>query len=93
MLPATANIPESISPTGIYGITGADIGKNKRRNEKMQWEINTKEDYENAMKNLNDRQFIADMSDDFRCWRSETAQVELERADVKRQAREKGIIS
>ena len=59
----------------------------------MQWEINTKEDYENAMKNLNDRQFIADMSDDFRCWRSEIEQVELERADVKRQAREKGIIS
>ena len=58
----------------------------------MNWEINTKEDYDNAMVNLNDRQFIADMSDDFRCWRSETTQIERERADVKRQAKEKGII-
>ena len=59
----------------------------------MQWEINTKEDYDNAMENLNHRQFLAEMSDDFRCWKSETAQVELERSDVKRQAKEKGIIA
>ena len=58
----------------------------------MNWEIKTKEDYDNAISDLNRRQFLAEMSDDYRCWKSETAQVELERADVKRQAKEKGII-
>ena len=58
----------------------------------MNWEIKTKEDYDNAIADLNHRQFLAEMSDDFRCWRSETTQIERERADVKRQAKEKGII-
>lgn len=56
------------------------------------WVINTREDYENAMKELDGNDFIAEMSDDFSYWRSEKAEVAKQRAQVIAQAKEKGII-
>ena len=57
------------------------------------WEINSKEDYDLAMKTLSENEFIAEMSDDFRAWQSEKDEVRAQRADVIRQAKEKGIIA
>ena len=56
------------------------------------WEINSREDYEAAMKELDDSEFVAEMSDDFGYWRSEKAEVEKQRAQVIAIAKEKGII-
>lgn len=56
------------------------------------WEINTLEDYENAMEELDGNEFIAEMSDDFSYWQSEKAEVAAQRAQVISQAKEKGII-
>ena len=56
------------------------------------WEINTLEDYEKAMAELKDNEFIAEMSDDFGYWQSEKAEVAAQRAQVIAQAKEKGII-
>ena len=56
------------------------------------WEINTLEDYENAMEVLKGNDFIAEMSDDFGCWKSEKAEVAAQKAQVIAQAKEKGII-
>lgn len=56
------------------------------------WEINSKEDYVNAMRKLDENEFVAEMSDDFTYWKSEKEEVRLQRAVVRRQAIEKGII-
>lgn len=56
------------------------------------WEINTIEDYEKAMEELDGNDFIAEMSDDFSYWKSEKAEVAAQRAQVIAQAKEKGII-
>ena len=56
------------------------------------WEINGKADYVNAMQTLDENEFIAEMSDDFTYWKSEKEEVRLQRASVRRQAIEKGII-
>lgn len=56
------------------------------------WEINTLEDYEKAMEELDGNEFIAEMSDDFSYWQSEKAEVAAQRAQVICQAKEKGII-
>ena len=55
-------------------------------------EINTLEDYEKAMEELDGNEFIAEMSDDFIYWQSEKAEVAAQRAQVIAQAKEKGII-
>jgi hypothetical protein len=55
------------------------------------WEINTQEDLKKALETLDGNEFIAEMSDDFRCWSSEKAEVKRQRADVIRQAKEKGL--
>ena len=57
------------------------------------WVINTKEDYDRAMEVLDGNEFIAEMSDDFSYWKSEKAEVERQRAIVRKQAIEKGIIT
>lgn len=55
------------------------------------WKIETRDDYEKALAVLADNEFCAEMSDDFSRWASEKAEVARQRADVIRQAREKGI--
>lgn len=56
------------------------------------WDINTKEDYDAAIATLADNEFFAEMSDDFSCWQREKEEIACQRADVIRQAKNKGII-
>ena len=56
------------------------------------WEINSKEDYDEAMKILDENEFIAEMSDYFMYWRREKDEVARQRCQVRKQAIEKGII-
>lgn len=56
------------------------------------WQINTKEDFVRAMAILKDNDFCAEMSDDFSVWQREKAEVARQMAEVKAQAKEKGII-
>lgn len=55
------------------------------------WEINTQEDLEKALETLDGNEFIANMSDDYSRTRVEVAEVDKQRADVIRQAKEKGL--
>ena len=55
------------------------------------WEINTREDYLNAMHVLEENEFCAQMSDDYYCWQNEMREVARQRAQVRAMAREKGI--
>lgn len=57
-----------------------------------QWDIQTKDDYDHAMRILDENEFRAEMCDDFSVWRKEKDEVARQRAAVKAQAREKGII-
>ena len=56
------------------------------------WEINSREDYDNAMKVLDGNEFIAMMSDDYYYYRREMDEVARQRRVVNAQAQEKGII-
>lgn len=56
------------------------------------WDIQTREDYDKAMAILKDNDFCAEMSDDFSVWQREKAEVARQMAEVKAQAKEKGII-
>jgi len=56
------------------------------------WEINTKKDLENAIASLEDAQFYANMSDDFGAWNRETDEIERQKRQVIRQAKEKGLL-
>lgn len=56
------------------------------------WEINTKKDLENAIASLKDAQFYANMSDDFSAWNRETDEIERQKRQVIRQAKEKGLL-
>ena len=56
------------------------------------WEINTREDYDNAMKALADQEFIANMTDDHMVWRRETEEIDAQRAQVRAAATEKGLL-
>lgn len=56
------------------------------------WEINTKADYENALETLDENEFVASMSDDYFRERMEKEEIFRQRAEVRKQAREKGII-
>lgn len=56
------------------------------------WEINTKEDYDNAIEILKGNEFCAEMSDDFYYWKREKEEVARQRADVTAQAKAKGLI-
>lgn len=56
------------------------------------WEINSRADYDAAMKELDDNEFCANMSDDYSVTRREIAEVNAQRWMVNKIAREKGII-
>lgn len=55
------------------------------------WEINTQEDLKKALETLDGNEFIANMSDSYEVTRSEVREVDKQRADVIRQAKEKGL--
>ena len=55
------------------------------------WEIRTQEDLEKALETLDGNEFIANMSDSYAVTRSEVEEVDRQRADVIRQAKEKGL--
>lgn len=57
-----------------------------------QWNINTLEDFNNAMKTINDWLFYASMSDDYQRELTEKAEANRQMRDVVRQAREKGWV-
>lgn len=56
------------------------------------WEINTCEDYENAMAVLEKANFYAEMADDFRAWQNEKNEIARQMAEIKQQAAEKGLV-
>lgn len=56
------------------------------------WEISTREDYDNAMKTLDDNEFCAMMSDDFYYYKRELEEIAKQRAMVNQIAKAKGII-
>ena len=56
------------------------------------WEINSREDYDNAMKALADADFCAQMCDDYDRERRERAEVSRQRIEIAHMAKEKGII-
>lgn len=56
------------------------------------WKIETREDYERIMKDLDEAEMIADMSDDYRAWKREKSEVEVSRSQVRKIAIEKGLI-
>lgn len=56
------------------------------------WEINTLEDYENAIKVLDDNDYCAEMSDSYEVTKREHHEVSRQRFEVILQAREKGLI-
>ena len=56
------------------------------------WTINSKEDYDKAIRTLKGDDFDAEMSDDLFVWHREKEEVARQMRDVKAQAQEKGII-
>ena len=56
------------------------------------WEINNRADYDEAMIALEEAEFIAEMADDHRVWYTEKNEVARQKAEVRRQAKEKGIL-
>lgn len=56
------------------------------------WRITTEEEFKRALETLEDNEFCADMSDDFRRADAEKREVARQRADVVRQARALGIL-
>ena len=57
------------------------------------WEINTDDDFFNAIATLDDDEFIANMSDSYARTAAEVAEVNRQRKEVILQAMAKGIIS
>ena len=58
-----------------------------------QWQIQTRKDYDDAMQELDENEFTADMSDDMFAWERERAEVERQRYDVRRQALVLGLVA
>lgn len=56
------------------------------------WQINCYKDLDRAMRTLKENHFVAEMSDSYAVTLNEQAEINRQRADVMRQAREKGII-
>lgn len=56
------------------------------------WEINTVEDFNDAMDTLERQDFIAEMSDDFGVWQREKNEVARQQRSVIAQAKAKGLI-
>ena len=57
-----------------------------------EWTINTREDYDKAMTALDDAEFIAEMSDSYTVTLNEKEEIDRQRLDVIRQAKERGIL-
>ena len=57
-----------------------------------EWVINTREDYDKAMTVLDDAEFIAEMSDCYSITLNEKAEIDRQRLDVMRQAKERGLL-
>lgn len=57
-----------------------------------QWNINTLEDFTNAMETIDTWLFYASMSDDYQRELKEKAEANRQMRDVVRQAREKGWV-
>lgn len=55
------------------------------------WAVECKADFDAAMAALDKAEFYAEMTDDFSCWRRETAEVDRQRRQVLAAAREKGL--
>ena len=53
--------------------------------------ITTAEDLRKALQDLDHRDFLAEMADDFMIWRREKAEVEADRREVLRQAKAMGL--
>lgn len=58
----------------------------------MAWSIKTKADYDAAMAKLDDMEFIAEMSDDYRRCLSEKNDIARQRYELTKLAEEAGII-
>lgn len=58
----------------------------------MERKIETREDYENALKELEDFLFYADMSDDYRVYARAHDVADARRRELEQEARAKGII-
>ncbi len=56
------------------------------------WTITTAEDLMDALDTLDRQEFIAEMSDDFTCWRREKDEVARQRRQVMTMARDRGLI-
>lgn len=56
------------------------------------WDVNTEEEVEQALQELEDSEFVANMSDDYSQTRREVAEIERQRRQIIRQAKEKGIL-
>lgn len=56
------------------------------------WDVNNTEEVEQALKELGESEFVANMSDDYSRTRQEIAEIERQRAQILRQAKEKGIL-
>lgn len=57
-----------------------------------EWEITTREDYEQAMEVFDSNEFAANMSDDFRLEQKELAEIERQRAQVQEKAHALNLI-
>lgn len=57
-----------------------------------QWNINTREDFTNAVETINNWLFYASMSDDYQRELKETAEANRQMREVVKQAREKGWV-
>ena len=58
----------------------------------MSYVIKTKADYDAAMEDISNREFMIDMSDDYRVWREGMDYIDKLRRDVKKQASDMGLI-
>ena len=54
--------------------------------------INTREEYEKAMEELDRREFYAEMSDDYSMTRREMEKIAKERHEINTQAEEKNLL-
>ena len=56
------------------------------------WDVNTEEGVEQALQELEDSEFCANMSDDYRQTQNEIYEIKRQRRQIIRQAKEKGIL-
>ena len=59
--------------------------------QNKQWIIKTQQDFDEAMKTLDENDFVAEMSDSYAMTCAEKREIRRQRADVIRQAKEIGL--